>query len=168
MNKSVACGIMIFLMAGVLNAYGRDDMIQQPACPYCGMDQSRFAHSRIHIVYDDGTEVGTCSIHCAAIDLAVNVGKTPRQILVGDYDTRMLIDAEKAVWVIGGSKSGVMTRRAKWAFADNAAAGRFIAANGGTKAAFDDVMQATFEDMYQDIHMIREKKKMMKMKNKDQ
>lgn len=36
--------------------------------------------------------------------------------MVGDYNTKRLIDAEKAVWVIGGGKQGVMTKRAKWAF----------------------------------------------------
>lgn len=165
MRTSVILGIMIMMLTGVPGAFAQDDIAAHPACPLCGMDRAKFAQSRVVIVYDDGTSVGTCSIHCAAVDLAVNIGKTPREILVGDYDTRTLIDAEKATWVIGGSKPGVMTHRAKWAFEGDAAARKFIDENGGARATFDEVMKATFEDMYKDIRMIREKRKMMKMKH---
>ena len=67
--------------------------------------------------------------------------------------------------MIGGSKPGVMTKRAKWAFADKPAAEAFIKENGGQLASFDDAMKATYEDMYTDTKMIREKRaKMKKMK----
>ena len=68
------------------------------------------------------------------------------------------------MWVIGGNKMGVMTKRAKWAFADETAAQSFIAQNGGNLAGFEEAIKATFEDMYQDTKMIREKRKMKKMK----
>jgi nitrous oxide reductase accessory protein NosL len=165
MKKMIAFAMTVFLLTGVSIVFAQDVVDKHPACPLCGMDRAKFAHSRVYIAYEDGTTAGTCSIHCAAIDLAVNVGKTPREILVGDFNTRALIDAEKAAWVIGGSKMGVMTHRAKWAFAEDAAAQKFIDEYGGEKATFDDVMKATFEDMYKDISMIREKKKKMKMKH---
>lgn len=44
-----------------------------------------------------------------------------------------LIDAEKAFWVIGGSKPGVMTKRAKWAFEKKEAADKFMLDNGGPR-----------------------------------
>jgi hypothetical protein len=122
-----------------------------------------FAHSRIFIEFDDGTTLGTCSVHCAAIDLAEKIDKTPQSIQVGDYNTRKLIDAETAFWVIGGNKPGVMTRNAKWAFATKEDALKFIEENGGVPASFDDVMKATYEDMYSDTKMIREKRRMRKM-----
>lgn len=162
MKKVLSFSMLMFLLTFALSAFAQDDIAAHPACPLCGMDRAKFAHSRVYIVYDDGAKSGTCSIHCAAIDMAVKTGKTPREIMVGDYNTKTLIDAEKATWVIGGSKMGVMTHRAKWAFADDAAARKFIAENGGTKATFDDAMKASFEDMYNDINMIREKKKKMK------
>ena len=84
-------------------------------CMHCGMDRQQFAHCRMLLLYDDGSSQGTCSIHCAAVDLAVNIDRTPRSIKVGDYNTKKLVDAESAFWVLGGSKQGVMTRRAKWA-----------------------------------------------------
>jgi len=50
---------------------------------------------------------------------------------VADYNTKKLLPAEKAVWVIGGGKTGVMTKRAKWAFSDKQGADAFIQKNGG-------------------------------------
>jgi nitrous oxide reductase accessory protein NosL len=83
---------------------------------------------------------------------------------VGDFKTKKLIDAEKAFWVIGGSKPGVMTKRAKWAFESKADADAFIKENGGKPASFDEAIKASYEDMYADTKMIRDKRKMMKMK----
>jgi len=81
----------------------------------------------------------------------------------GDMDiAKKLIDAEKAYWVIGGNKPGVMTKQAKWAFEKKADAEKYIAESGGTLATFDEAMTAAFEGMYADTKMIREKRKMMK------
>ena len=55
-----------------------------------------------------------------------------------------------------------MTKKAKWAFENKADAEKFIAENGGSLSTFDEAMKATFEDMYADTKMIREKRKMMK------
>ena len=133
-------------------------------CKYCGMNREKFSFSRVLIEYDDGTVIGLCSIHCAAVDLANNIDRTPKAIKVGDYNSRKLIDAEKAFWVIGGAKQGVMTKQPKWAFAKEDDAKTFIKENGGTLATFDQVMKATYDDMYQDTKMLREKRKMMRMK----
>jgi nitrous oxide reductase accessory protein NosL len=147
-------------------ALGEDDTKKITECRYCGMDRAKFAHSRMLIKYEDGAEVGTCSIHCVAIDLAINIDKTPGGIMVGDYGTKKLIDAEKAFWVIGGSKMGVMTKRAKWAFEKKDDAEKFTKENGGQIATFDEAMKAAYEDMYADTKMIREKRKMRKMEHK--
>jgi hypothetical protein len=116
------------------------------------------------ISYDDGMKVDTCSVHCASIDLALNIDKTPESIMVGDFGTKKMIDAEDAYWVIGGDKMGVMTKRAKWAFKAKNDAKAFIKESGGNLANLDGVMEAAYDDMYQDTKMIREKRKKMKMK----
>ncbi|MFP4347434.1 MAG: nitrous oxide reductase accessory protein NosL [Desulfococcaceae bacterium] len=141
------------------------DVQKHPACPLCGMDRAKFAHSRMLVTYDDGSSVGTCSIHCAAMDMAINIDKSPTEIQVGAYDTEKLIDAENACWVIGGDKMGVMTARAKWAFETKADADAFMEEHGGKPATFEDAMKAAFEDMYQDVQMIRKKRQMMRMKS---
>jgi nitrous oxide reductase accessory protein NosL len=92
----------------------------------------------------------------------LSLDKSPKSIQVADYNTRKLIDAEKASWVIGGKKPGVMTKVAKWAFEKPEDAMAFVKENEGKVATFDDVVRATFEDMYSDIKMIRAKKAKMK------
>ena len=164
--KKRACLILVvvfcLLMIPVVLALAHEDIKKFSSCQYCGMDREKFGHSRVLIEYDDGSMVATCSIHCAAVDLASNIDKTPKVILVGDYEGKNLIDAEKAFWVIGGNKMGVMTRKAKWAFEKKEDAEKFIKDNGGGLVFFDEVMKAAYDDMYQDTKMIREKRKMMK------
>jgi hypothetical protein len=125
------------------------DVRQYPECTYCGMDRQKFGFSRMLVRYDDGTAVPTCSIHCTGIDLALNPHKRVLASLVGDYNSRALLDAEKAFWVLGGDKMGVMSIRGKWAFGDRKDAERFIKEHGGSIVSYDDVMKATFEDMYE-------------------
>ena len=151
--------LVFFCFSFVPVALSQDDVKEIPECNYCGMGREKFANSRILIEYEDETEEGMCSIHCAAIDLAINIDKIPKAILVGDYGTRKLIDAEKAFWVIGGNKMGVMTKRAKWAFEKKDDAEKFVMENGGKVSTFDEALKAAYEDMYADIKMIRERRK---------
>jgi copper chaperone NosL len=168
MKKLGVYAMMVILgltLAGWVQAADQD-IKQSPACKYCGMNREMFAHSWMVIEYEDGTTVGVCSLHCAALDLALNIDKTPKMIMVGDYATKSLIAAEKAFWIMGGNKMGVMTKRAKWAFEKKGEAESFVKENGGTLASFDGVMKAAYEDMYADTKMIREKRKMKGMGHK--
>jgi nitrous oxide reductase accessory protein NosL len=141
-----------------------EDVAAAPSCRHCGMDRAKFASSRMVIEYDDGTSVGTCSIHCTAVDLSVTLDKAPKALKVADMASKQLIDAEQATWVIQAGKPGVMTGRAKWAFADKPAAEAWAKENGGEVVGFEAAMKATYEDMYRDTKMIREKRKMMRQK----
>ncbi len=167
-RKSVVMMVIVLLVCALTVFAQGDDVKQFPSCKQCGMDREKFGHARMLIEYEDGSAAGTCSIHCAAVELALTIDKTPRRILVADLGTRKLTDAEKASWVIGGNKPGVMTKRAKWAFEKKEDADKFITENGGTAAAFDEVMKLAYDDMYQDTKMIREKRKMMKMGGEQQ
>lgn len=155
--------LLVFLAAAVFaspvgGSAAEDDIGTHPACTFCGMDRGKWDFSRVLIEYDDGSAVGTCSIRCAAVDLALNIDKTPAAIRVADHDTKQLLDAETAVWVIGGKQPGVMTKRAKWAFAGTAAAEAFVKGNEGAVATFDEVVKGTYLDMYEDTRMIRERR----------
>ncbi|MDD5245341.1 MAG: nitrous oxide reductase accessory protein NosL [Syntrophorhabdaceae bacterium] len=168
MNKKVKLlfltGLLIvaFLLSGS-PLFAQEDIQKYKTCGYCGMSREQFAFSRMLITYDDNTEVGVCSLHCAAVDLSLKLDKTPKSIQVGDYNTKKLIDAEKATWVIGGSKPGVMSKKAKWAFEKRENAEAFVKTNGGDIATFDQAMKTSYEDMYADTKMIRDKRKMRKM-----
>ncbi len=157
--------ILVCFLAGTV-ALAQDDIKKHPSCKYCGMDREKFASSRVYIEYDDASTEGLCSIHCAAVDLALHIDKTPKMISVGDLNTKKLVDAEKAVWVIGGNKPGVMTKRAKWAFEQKAEAEKFIKENSGSLTTFEEAIKAAYEDMYADTKMIRERRKMRKMEKK--
>lgn len=113
-------------------------------CAHCGMNRTQFSHSRMKVTYGDGTSAGTCSIHCLVTELAASSTKKPSSIQVGDYGVpgNPLIDARKAIWVIGGSVRGVMTPVAKWAFSTSAAAEAFVAKNGGKVATYDEAFKA--------------------------
>ncbi|OHB27571.1 MAG: NosL family protein [Desulfuromonadaceae bacterium GWC2_58_13] len=154
---------IILLVSPLVWAEMMEDVTQHSSCSYCGMHREKFAHSRMLISYEDGTQVGLCSIRCAAVDLANNIDKTPTTIQVGDYQTRKLIDAQMATWVLGGNQPGVMTKRAKWAFETKEAAEQFIKENGGETIDFEAAMEASYNDMYNDTRMIREKRKKMRM-----
>src|SRR6185369_7690011 len=112
-------------------------------CKQCGMNRTKLTHSRMVVIYADGSSSGTCSLNCVVIDLKASKGKEVKSFQVGDYNTKKLIDARAAIWVIGGSRSGVMTSVAKWAFADRKDAEAFIRQYGGNLATFDDALKAT-------------------------
>lgn len=158
--------ITMFCLSITAVVFAQDDIKKYPSCKYCGMDREKFAHSRMLLEYDDGTAEGTCSLHCMAVQLAIYIDKTPKAILVGDFNEKKLLDAEKAFWIIGGNKMGVMTKRAKWAFQKKEDAEKFKTGNGGDLASFEQAVKAAYEDMYADTKMIRERRKMRKMEYK--
>ena len=157
---------VLFCLIGssLVIAAQQQDQLDHLSCSYCGMDRTKFGHSRMLVKYQDGGEVGTCSIHCMALEFANAIDRTPEQLLVADYNSGNLIDAERAIWVLGGDRQGVMTARAKWAFAERSTADAFIAEHGGVIIDFDQAMKASYEDMYQDTQRIRHMRAMKKMK----
>lgn len=123
-------------------------IVEQPSdCVLCGMNRTTFAHSRALVEYQDGTKTGSCSINCALISLKKNQGKKLKSIKVADYNSRKLIDATTATWVIGGDLDGVMTPVAKWAFARKVDAQQFNKKHGGWLAPYKEVYQAVLEEL---------------------
>lgn len=159
--------VVCIMLGGVAYSLAEDDIHLHKACGHCGMDRGAFNFSRMLIEYDDGTVAATCSIHCAAINLANNIDKTPKAIKVADFNGKQLIDAESAFWVIGGKKPGVMSKRGKWAFEKRTDAEAFVKTNQGKLASFEEAMKAAYDDMYSDTNMIREKRKMKRMQMSD-
>ncbi len=147
------CRILVIAMQlmAVLGLVGTtlgagDDIDTHRDCLRCGMDRKAYGYSRMLVVYEDGAEAGVCSLHCAVEELDAATGRRVKSLLVADRKSRKLIDAEKGVWVIGGTKRGVMTQRAKWAFAAGADAQEFIDAYGGKIASWDEALAAARED----------------------
>jgi len=138
--------VMLLALTGICLAAGSS--VEDPAdCQKCGMNRTKFSHSRMVVTYKDASSTGTCSINCAVVDMKANKGKEATSFQVGDYDSKKLIDAKTATWVIGGKKQGVMTPVAKWAFAEKSRAEKFIKGNGGKLATFDDVLKAAEKEL---------------------
>ena len=131
------------------------DIEKIPACQYCGMDREKFGSTRMLVEYANGTAIGTCSIHCAAVDLAQSFGKEIKALKVADYRSGRLIDAEKAIWVVGAGLPGVMAAKSRVAFADKGDAESFRKEKGGETADFDAAITSTYCDMWPDTRAIR-------------
>jgi copper chaperone NosL len=118
-----------------------DDLAKYTACPYCGMNRRQFHHSRMLVHYSDNLPDGTCSLHCAAISLSLNVDRGPKALYVADFatpgDQKVLIDVAQATFLVGSSLPGVMTKRSKVAYGSEAAAKAAQAAHGGELMTFD-------------------------------
>ena len=146
-RKYVSCLFFLVLFGcQAAIALAQDDIAENRSCIQCGMDRKAYGYSRMLVNFDDGSQAAVCSLHCAVVEIDANKGRTVKSLQVADRDSRMLIDAEKAFWVIGGSKRGVMTKRPKWAFTTEAAARKFITSYGGTLATWDETLKAARVD----------------------
>lgn len=131
-----------------------------PRCPYCGMVRAQWSHTRHLVVYEDDTVDGTCSLHCAAISLSINMDRGPKTIYAGDAgadgDMKPLADTATMTYVIDPTKMGTMTKVSKWAYADKAKAEAAAAgAEGAQMVGFDDALRAAFAGMAEDTIGIR-------------
>jgi nitrous oxide reductase accessory protein NosL len=141
--STVALLVSLFALV----SFADTDIDQHRDCKQCGMDRKAYGYSRMLVLYQDGGQSGVCSLHCAVIEIDTHKEHPVTSILVADRDTRLMIDAEKAIWVIGGKKRGVMTQLPKWAFGTEAAARSFIAANGGSIASWAVAQAAAREEI---------------------
>lgn len=147
MNRFLLVIALLFISTTVCLAAAKAKVEPPAECHNCGMNRTSFGYSRMIVSYKDGSSTGTCSINCVAVDMRKNRGKEAASFQVADYKSRNLIDAKTAVWVIGGSKKGVMTPVAKWAFAEKSDAEQFVRESGGKLASFDDVLQAVSREL---------------------
>lgn len=128
------------------SAWGAEKIESPEACLLCGMNRTTYAYSRMVIVYDDGASDGLCSLNCAVEQMKKFKTRKVKSLLVADYGSRKLIDARKALWVIGGKIPGVMTPKPKWAFARQADAEAFVKENGGTLSNFDEALKLALQE----------------------
>ena len=132
-----------------------------PRCAYCGMVRKEYSSTRQLIVYDDDKVDGTCSAHCSAISLSLNLDRGPKTIWVGNAgaaeDIKPLIDAATATFVIDPGKPGVMSPVSKLAYADKAAAEAALV-QGARLASLDEVIQESYLEMAKATMMIRKRR----------
>lgn len=144
---SIVIGLLALLCSARVAFSTQDDIEQHRSCTVCGMDRKAYGFSRMLIRFEDGESAGVCSLHCAVIALNAQPSRKVASLLAADRDTREMIDAETAVWVLGGKKSGVMTRVPKWAFRSEIGAENFIRAYGGAMMPWAEVLMAAREEL---------------------
>jgi copper chaperone NosL len=139
-----------------------DDIAKYPKCPYCGMDRKQYHHSRHLVHYQDDLVDATCSLHCAALSLALNMDRGPKAIYAADFgaktDPKPLINVDAATYLIGSKLPGVMTAQSKVAFGSKATAQAAKKENGGELGDFAAALQAAYQSMANDTLMIRKKR----------
>lgn len=153
-----------------------DELAKYPRCRYCGMERAKFSHTRHLLVYEDDSVDGTCSLHCAAISLSLNMDRGPKALYVGDAGApvpkdspKPLVLADKAHYVLDPSKPGTMTKASKFAYASRAAAEAAASADAAAKAGarivnFDAALTAAYLGMAEDTVMLRKRRGEMRRK----
>jgi nitrous oxide reductase accessory protein NosL len=153
----------------------RDELAKYPRCPYCGMDRAMWHHSRHLVHYDDGLADGTCSIHCLAISLSINLDRGPKAIYAADFGckkaVKSLVLVDDATYLMGSRLKGTMSTQSKMAFASADAARVAQKEQGGTLGDFDAALTETYAGMAKDTLMVRKRRaergqRMMRMKKK--
>jgi nitrous oxide reductase accessory protein NosL len=149
-----------------------DELAKYPKCPYCGMDRTQFHHSRHLVHYQDDLADGTCSIHCAALSLALNMDRGPTAIYAGDFGStekiKPLVNVDGASYLIGSKLPGTMSKTSKLAFASPDAAKAAQAENGGEIGDFHAALRRAYMDMAEDTVMIRKKRAERRQKMQEQ
>jgi nitrous oxide reductase accessory protein NosL len=147
----------------------RDDVKKFPRCRYCGMMRGKFSHTRHLIQYADDAVDGTCSLHCAAIGLSLDMDRGPKAIWAGDAgaegEIKPLVLVDKATYLIDPTKPGTMTRVSNAAYADKAkaeAAAKGVA--GAELVGFDTALRKAYLVMADDTIMLRKRRGEMRKK----
>ena len=149
-----------------------NDIQKYPRCPYCGMKRKMWNHSRHLVAYDDGLADGTCSIHCTAISLSLNLDRGPKGIYAADFgsdaEVKPLVNVDSATYLVGSKLKGTMSANSKMAFASADAAMAAKGEQGGETMNFDQALKQAYLDMAKDTMMIRKRRaeKVRKMMEK--
>lgn len=139
-----------------------NELAKYPTCPYCGMDRKQYDFSRHLIHYQDHVVDATCSIHCAAISLALNLDRGPLAIYAADFASKTapkaMVNVDAATYLLGSKLPAVMSTTSKMAFADKAAAQAAMQDKGGKLGDFNTALAAAYQGMAHDTKMIRQKR----------
>ena len=136
-----------------------NDIEKYPKCPYCGMDRKEHNKTRMLVQYADDLADGTCSIHCLALSLSLNIDRQPKNIWGPDFaataEPRPLLPVDQLIYLIGADLKHAMTKKSKHSFASIEVAKEFQAKHGGTLGNFNDALRESYLGMSEDVAQIR-------------
>lgn len=147
-----------------------DELNKYQRCPYCGMVRKMWNHSRHLVHYDDNLVDPTCSLHCVAISLSLNLDRGIKAIYAADFGSdkkiKPMVSVDKATYLIGSDLPGTMTRQSKMAFSSQNVAKTANKSHGGELADFDTALTKAYLSMANDTAMIRKKRAAKRKKMK--
>lgn len=136
-----------------------NDIGKYAKCPYCGMDRMEHNKTRMLVQYSDDLADGTCSIHCLALSLSLNIDREPKEIWGPDFgstaEPRPLLPVDKLTYLIGADLKHAMTKKSKHSFASADIAKEFQAKHGGTLGDFNQALRESHLGMAEDVAQIR-------------
>jgi nitrous oxide reductase accessory protein NosL len=145
-----------------------DELKKYPVCPYCGMNRTKWQHSRHLVHYDDDLVDGTCSVHCLVLSLSLNLDRGVKAMYGADFGSdekiKPLVNVDEATYLIGSKLKGTMSKVSKMAYASKEKATAAQAKEGGRLGSFDDALSETYQNMADDTLMIRKRRKEKRMK----
>jgi len=112
-------------------------------CIRCGMDLVKF-YKTSHSATAKDKQYQYCSIHC--LEDHLGEGITLKNPKVVDVASLKFIDATKAYYVVGSSKSGTMSKVSKYAFLNKSDAEKFQTKYGGEIMDFYKALEKARED----------------------
>ncbi len=140
MRRGLNFWIMIIFLLSAM-AWGEE--IKR--CIVCGMDVSKYPHTRYVVTTTEGEEFSTCGVQCG-LTLHLRLKKKFKSAMATDLLSNRSIDAQKAFYVY---KSTVITDMAPGfiAFATKANAEKFQKGFGGQVATYQEAMEIWKEQM---------------------
>ncbi|MCP4670709.1 MAG: twin-arginine translocation pathway signal protein [Desulfobacula sp.] len=148
----------------------KDELNKYKRCPYCGMMRKMWNHSRHLVHYDDDLVDPTCSLHCAAISLSLNLDRGIKAIYAADFGSdnkiKPMINVDKVTYLAGSDLPGTMTKQSKMAFSSQKAALAANKSHGGELVDFEKALTKAYLSMASDTAMIRKKRAAKRKKMK--
>ena len=140
----------------------KDELKKYRKCPYCGMDRTMWNHSRHLVHYDDDLADGTCSLHCLAISLSLNLDRGVKAIYAADFGSddkiKPLVNIDKVTYLVESDLPGTMTKQSKMAFSSVETAKAAGKSHDGKLVNFDEALSRAYLSMAKDTAMIRKKR----------
>lgn len=133
------CLLIAFLALGSpLNAGADSD---REDCSVCGMWIDLYMKTRHVVTLVDGASESFCSITCAAKYVREHKDSV-RMIQAADFETKELLEAQKAFYLEGSDIPGVMSNTSRIAFSSRERADRFRRTHGGRILSFQDALKS--------------------------
>ena len=134
-------------------------------CNVCGMHLTKFYKTSHATTFKNGHKEQYCSIRCQAHIDNEHSNKI-KKIEVVDTKSLKLIDAKRAIYVVGSSKKGTMSPVSKYAFEKKEDALSFQKNFGGEIHNFEESLKIAKDSLSKDTMAVSKKRMMMAKKCK--